>query len=107
MCERCGVAFDKAFKGIDKDTADFILWNMTAFPFADLKYFRRQVSRLARVVRPRKPGWRKRLSQEMRRQDEEMDRELRGASNGGTGVTVATESTPIPSGVSVDPATHD
>jgi hypothetical protein len=57
--------------------ADFILWEMTAYPVCGLDYTRRQLSELRDRVRcTARKGWRRKLAIEKRRQDEQLTREL-------------------------------
>lgn len=55
----------------DRD-ADYILWNMTAFPFNGLEGVKQQLAELAAVCAPvRKRGWYRKLWREAHRLDEE------------------------------------
>lgn len=57
MCESCQVVFDREFGNIEARERDYILWNLTAFPFADPAYFETQVTKLSKFVKPGTDGW--------------------------------------------------
>jgi hypothetical protein len=60
------------FPRINGDTADYVLWNMTAYPMGGAETTRDQLAVLAALVRPRKRGWLRRLWREARQQDFEL-----------------------------------
>ena len=64
----------RLFPGVKRDTARFILWELTAFPCAGWPHVEGQLSALAAKVRPHKRGWVRRLGVEARRVYAEMDR---------------------------------
>lgn len=49
MCEKCQEAADKYLAKFTEDEKEFILWELTAFPFADAKQFARQCKHVAKV----------------------------------------------------------
>jgi len=54
--------------------ANWILWEMTAYPVCGLKHTRKQLRALKRKCAPiGKPGWKKRLYAESQRIHEEME----------------------------------
>lgn len=62
MCLSCNRVFDKYFGGQNPKIADYILWNMTCFPFGHGEQFERQVIELAEILRPHKRGFIRRLN---------------------------------------------
>ena len=80
MCMKCQVVFNRHFGTVGSDHADFILWNMTAYPFASPEVFSKQVEDLAAIVRPHQKGFLRRLNAEIKRQEEEDTRILRELS---------------------------
>lgn len=77
MCQACHAAFSKSGFLQRKKQANFIMWNMTAFPFADSVHFAKQVAELAKITRPRKRGFVRRLYREFDRQEAETTRLLK------------------------------
>jgi hypothetical protein len=76
----------------DASDVDYVLWNLTAYPCADLEYIRDQLEDVRRACEPvRRRGWHRKLDNYARRIDREIMAQVSAMeANGETETTTGT-----------------